>query len=360
MKKALIIEIGGSHSECIYSQAGFLNESGYNLKLICSQNLSERIKKLNLNNEVEYFNFGNSTADDWRLLRDLKRSIISKGESAVIFNTAGGNLIRNLLSFHYPAGIKFIGVLHDLGKLKESFTQKLINRKIRRYFVLNDYLKEDHPGALKIRVESFYPIFFPDFGKIELNKNEDVLWVCIPGNVEYSRRDYISLIDCLKLDKINPNVKFVLLGSSNHFNSDAADLRKRINDIGLQNQFIFFDGFVEESLFHSYINESELVMPLIHKDHPFFKEINGSKISGTFNLAFAHKKPILCEESFDKFEDFRENGIFYTRNDMIKLINKIADNKKIIDELNPQRYSNPKWSFNFQKEKYISFIEKLN
>ena len=357
MKKALIVEIGGSHSECIYSQAKFLSDSGYDLKLLCSENLRQRIEKLSLKCTVEYFKFGDSTASDWGLLRDLKRTLISSGECTVIFNTAGGNLVRNLLSFHYPGGLKFIGVLHDLGKLKESFTQKLINRKIRKYFVLNDYLKEDFAGSSKISLESFYPVFFPDYKKIELNKKNEELWICIPGNVEYSRRDYISLLDCLKNEKVNPNIKFILLGSSKHFNSDADDLKKKVNEFNLHDRFVFFDGFVEEDLFHSYIRECDLVMPLIHKSHPFFQEVNGLKISGTFNVAFAHKKPILCEDSFSKFEDFRENGIFYKMEDMIKLINKIADNKKIIDELSPRRYTNPKWSFEFQKEKYINFIE---
>ena len=360
MKKALIVEIGGSHSECIYSQTRFLTDSGYDLRLLCSENLRPRVKKLNPEQKVDYFKFGGSTASDWGLLRELKRTLISCGECSVIFNTAGGNLVRNLLSFHYPNEITFIGVLHDLGKLNDSFTQKLINRKIKKYFVLNDYLKEGFEDNSKISIESFYPVFFPDLKKIELNKKDEELWICIPGNVEYSRRDYVSLLECLKNEKLNPNIKFILLGSSKHFNSDADDLKKKLNDIELQGKFVFFDGFVEEDLFHSYIGESELVMPLIHKNHPYFQEVNGLKISGTFNAAFAHKKPILCEDSFSKFEDFRENGIFYKMEDLIKLINKIADNKKIIGELIPQSYTNPKWSFEFQKEKYINFIESGN
>jgi hypothetical protein len=132
----------------------------------------------------------------------------------------------------------------------------------------------------------------------------------------------------------------------------------KINKLSLMNQFVFFDNFVEECKFHSYLRASDIIMPLIHKSHSYFKEINGEKISGTFNLAFAHKKPILCEDCFDKFGDFQENGIFYKLENMIKIINGLSSDNSILINKASDMYRNPKWSFEFQRNKYIEFIEK--
>ena len=356
MKKAILVEIGGSHTECLYSQVRFLTESGYDLALVFSENLHDRIDRLGLKNEVSYYKFGTSTPEDWQSLRDIKKFIITKNECKVIFNTAGGNLIRNLVSFHYPSTIEFIGVIHDLSKLKNSFTQKLINRKIKKYFVLNDYLKDN--SINNISVESFYPVFFPDFKNIPLNKKVGEFWVCIPGNVEFSRRDYKSLVESLKKNKINDNVKFILLGSSGHFNSDADELMDKIKNLSLEKYFIFFDDFVPEELFHSYAIQCDLIMPLIHKSHPYFLEVDGYKISGNFNIAFAHKKPLLVENTFEKFGDFKENGIFYSPDNMISKINVLSADKNNFIDLKSRMYKDPKWLFEFQKEKYISFIEQ--
>jgi len=77
-----------------------------------------------------------------------------------------------------------------------------------------------------------------------------------------------------------------------------------------------------------------------------------NKVSGSFNLAFAYKKPLICEEKFSVFEDFRENGIFYHRQNMIDVINSSASQ----NENHHRFYRNEKWTFEYQSNRYLRFL----
>jgi hypothetical protein len=358
-KKAVLIEIGGSHTECLYSQILFLKNADFKVNIICSTNLKSKILDFNTYLSVHDYSFGINQGNDWKNLIELKRYLINNRYDKVIFNTSSGNLIRNLLTFHFPKDLEFIGVIHDINKLTQSFTQKLINRKIKKYFVLNDYILDTFLSKDRLSVESFYPIFHQNINKTPLSKPNGEFWICIPGSVEYERRDYLGLLKNLENENINDNIKFILLGTSKHFNSDAEDVKKRVHKLKIREHFLFFDNYIPDNEYQVFIEKSDVIMPLIHESHPMFKEINGFKISGSFNLAFAHKKPILCEESLNKFEDFKENGVFYTLESMVKVINDISSNIQKLEDLKQPMYKNPKWSFEFQKNKYISFLEKI-
>lgn len=357
-KKAVLIELSGSHSECLYSQILFLKNSHYDVHLICSKEFSSQNKIFKFTPKILWVRFGESQTGYWKNLIEIKRYIINNKFNKVILNTASGSLIRNLMTFHFPKEIEFIGVIHGVNKITQSFSQKLINRKVKKYFVLNDYITDNFLLKDSYNLTSFYPIFFPNFDEVQLNKGLNEFWICVPGSVEYSRRDYLSLIKRLEYEKINPAVKFIFLGKSNHNNSDARDLKERIFRLKINSQFVFFDDFIQDDIFHAFVKRSDLVTPLIHESHPYFKEINGFKISGSFNLAFAYKKPLLCEESFKKFEDFRENGIFYNLDTMINIINNLSLNKDSLELQKQNMYKNPKWDFDYQMNKYISFVEK--
>src|SRR5690606_6018145 len=108
------------------------------------------------------------------------------------------------------------GVLHGINKLKGSFTQKKINRKIKNYFLLNDYVldnlkKTSYPSDL--RFETYYPIDFPDFpNPPDINKNDREFWIGIPGQVEYKRRDYEGLVNAVSKITCKKSIRFLLLG----------------------------------------------------------------------------------------------------------------------------------------------------
>jgi hypothetical protein len=119
---------------------------------------------------------------------------------------------------------------------------------------------------------------------------------------------------------------------------------------------VTFDNFVPHDLFRSYLEKSDVIMPLIHPSKKEFRQFKGLKISGSFNLAFAHKKPLLCDKEFEEYEDFRENSFFYSNSQMVDVTNRLAEDSSLIK--NKILYKNPKWDFEFQRKKYVEFIEK--
>jgi hypothetical protein len=274
----------------------------------------------------------------------------------IIFNTASGVQVRNFLLSSLPSYIELIGVVHDTEKLLSSFTQKLITRRVRKYFVLNDYIVNSVNRKSSFRAESFYPVFFPEFEQTSIEKGDSEFWVCIPGWVEFIRRDYTSLLDNLESHKINSNIKFILLGHGGHPNNNLTQIRNKISKLNLSNRFITFDDFVSNDVFHGYLEKSDIILPLIHPAKDRFRQFKSLKISGSFNLAFAHKKPLVCEKTFEVNEDFRENAFFYSDNDMINVINRLAEDREQLKS--KVLYKNPKWDFEFQRKKYVNFIEE--
>lgn len=355
-RRVALVELGGSHAECLYSQLSFLETLEYDVYVLCSENLSHIVTYVP-NNRIQFFPIGKGTTSDWKSLIEIKRFLLENRFAKVILNTSGGNLIRNLLTFHFPFEMEFTGVLHDTIKLEKSFTQKLISRKVKKYLVLNDYIKDSFPLNKSFRLESFYPIFFPKYVYPAIEKDENEFWVCVPGSIEYRRRDYEGFIEIMKSQIPDQKVKILLLGNSKHLNSDSEDLKTKLKEYGIEKFFVFFEGFIGDDMYHAYVEKSDVIMPLIHHTHPIFDEVNGFKISGSFNLAFGHKKPLLCEEQFERFEDFRENAFFYDFDNLFGSINSLAGDKSVKEEKTKGMYKNPKWSFEFQRDKYIAFLE---
>ena len=113
--------------------------------------------------------------------------------------------------------------------------------------------------------------------------------------------------------------------------------------------FIFFDNYISNELFHDYIMQSDFILPLIHPNVPYYDLYLKYKISGSYNLAFAYKIPLLIEQSFSEVMDFQENSIFYNYKNINNIFNLINKNSK-------EFYQHPKWEFEYQKEKYLSFV----
>src|SRR5688572_28444174 len=94
---AALIELGGSHDECLYAQVLFLKERGYTVHLICTANLEPQVAGFQEVDQFLYFDFeGAGTLQSFRHLYRIRKHIIKYNITQVIFNTAEGNLVRNL------------------------------------------------------------------------------------------------------------------------------------------------------------------------------------------------------------------------------------------------------------------------
>jgi hypothetical protein len=256
----------------------------------------------------------------------------------------------------FPSGIKFFGTLHGVNKLVGSLTQKIISRRISNYYLLMDYMLEKamkvpHEG---LRFSVFYPIFHPKFPEASLpEKKEGHIWIAIPGAVEYKRRDYISLIEALAQVENKPKVRFFLLGNGYHSHGNGADLKQRIDALGLREYFVFFDGFVPDEIMHTCLRHCDAVMPLIHPINADMEKYLENQISGSFHRAFGYHKPLILHDYYQRYQDFRETGIFYNLENLTAFLQNLPQHLASFDE---GRYDNPKWTLAYQTERFISFL----
>lgn len=340
-----IVEISKSHEECIYTQASFLKDAGYSISLIAH---SDVIKQAN-----SYVNIFDSVEEVSFKSRNYIKSISYQVSLAkqlakfdkVIFNTASSSKkLRNIALFLKFYKVNVIGVLHDAKRLEKSFTQKIFSIKIKKYFVLNDFIKENYKIDTRLNLESFYPIYFPSYNTVSIKKGENEIWITIPGRLYYNRRNYKFLIEQLHLKEINKSIKFIILGDIN--TKDGLDFLSEVRSLQLDVHFIFFNKFISNDEYYSYIEKSDYILPLLNlNDKSYLK----SKITGTFNMAFGFKKVMICNEELGKINDIKENSILYKTDSLINILNDLkTDNMDV--------FNGGKWEYEFQKEKYLTFI----
>lgn len=353
--KIALIELTPSHEECIYSQVNYLKDAGYNITLIIHPKLRNQILRYeSLIDCLKIYDFdsSNSLVKNLKQIANLYNFLISENFEKVIFNTASSKKEIIILTHLLPKkGIKCFGTIHNLNKLNHSFSQKLISRNIKKYFVINDFLLESIKIKDKsISLESYYPIFFPKYENQKIHTKKDELWICVPGELDYKRRDYDLLIDVAKNIKDN-RLKFIILGKANKAKEDVQHFFSRIEQLKLKENFILFNSYVENQQFHSYVANSDYIMsPVDIKTDNYLKY----KITGAYNLAFSYRKPLLCDSNFKVIDDLNENSIFYeNQNQLEKTLRHL-----IKDRLSKENmYCNPKWEYKYQKRKYLNFLK---
>jgi hypothetical protein len=204
----------------------------------------------------------------------------------------------------------------------------------------------------KIELCSFYPIFFPQIDTPNIYKPKDEIWICIPGQVEYKRRDYESLFKSIAQYGLPAKIRLIFLGRCMHAHGDGIRVKKMIDNLGIKSQCLLFDGFVPIDLFFAYIKRSDFILPLIHPNSTESKAYGYEKVSGAFNVAFGFKKVMFCDEYYKDNIDFSDSCIFY-RPEELHLIFEHVDNHQ---RNTIKFYQNPCWDFSYQQKKYLSFL----
>jgi len=352
--KVVLIEFNNYHHECLYSQIRFLKEESANITLIISPKAKDKISSYtNIIDNVYYYDKKavHFFIKKFFILLKLYRFLASGKFDKVLFNTASSSktliFITMLLRFNR---VECMGTIHNLRKMNSSFSQKLIYLNIKKYFVINDFLlNSTQIDNAKVRLSSYYPIFFHDYGNIELNKPKEEKWICIPGEVNFKRRDYIILIESLLKSIHKDNLRFIILGKLKSDSNDTQTFLQLVKETKLENHFITFDTFVENDLFFSYLKASDYILANLQlNDDSYLKY----KVSGVLNLAFGLKKTVIIPTELKIIEDLSENTFFYKNSDELsKIFDSVSEN-----ENKPVYKPNSKMDFNFQKKKYIDFI----
>lgn len=357
-KKAAIIEFGTSHSECLYTFYLFFKESGYDVTLILNENLKDSADVFRDKCSVQFYSFEGkrNTIKSYAAIRNL---ITHENFSDVLFLSAGGVALRNFLMMPLPRKLRTSGILHNTDKLTRSITDKFIFRRIRRFFVLADFMLEYLPAQYMKKTQSIYTVYYPKLPSQHksIQKNENEFFIGIPGTVEFTRRDYNGLVKELEGKLINSNVKFILLGPGNNRDSNLREILTRIRSIGLENKFLHFENYLSDKDFSANLSLCDALLPLIHPDKDSYSKFIKYKISGTYNLSIGYKIPMLCHTSLDKIDDFRSTSLFYEHGKLCELINKLSSDKTYFEDIKSLLFLNEKYEFEYQRKRFLRFIE---
>lgn len=344
-----LIELAHSHDECMFSQINALQAVNAKIFLVCHPQVFERLSPHFVFEGVHIVENTGAAFGDLKNMRAVVRFLKENGIQKAVFNTAQGGHIRNL-RFMMPKQIECYGIIHTIKKFNESTTQKIIHKFIKKYAVLSDILKEGIKTEFRGKVTSYYPIEFPNFGKHRLKHSSDI-WVTIPGGIETRRKDLSALIPMIT--QTPDHVKFVFAGKSDPEKAEIQQLLNEINDAGLNDRMIHFDTYISNEEFYQLIRSSEFLMPLIHPDTPSSSEYPYNQISGSFNLSFGFRIPLLMHTAYAHLEDLRHSATFYdleTFGEDFQLATENSTNK--IAEI----VSNEKWQIDVQRSKYLQFI----
>lgn len=345
MAKIALIEINNFHDECLYSHILFLKSENHSVTLICNQKLKSRIENFPAD-EIVYLNL-NSKIQKYKSWFLVRRMILKQKISKVILNTAEKNIYK-LLMLPFPRSVEFIGTVHNIQKIKNSRKQRLIISKLDKILTLGKFIFRNlqEEKLTNKKANYYYPIFFEKHPQI-VQKPENEIWISIPGIIDFNKRDNQRIHGC----HIPENVKIIMLGRP--VGEEACEFLRQLKNHPTAGQFITFNEFISPDLFHSYIKASDYILPLIHENTESFSDFLRYKISGSYNLAFAYKIPLLLDESLKGIEDFRDNAIFYKPDELCGLFKELKPEKNAF-------YKNPELTFEHQNENYLNFIFDRN
>ena len=349
-EKLAIVELSNSHDECMLSQLVALKRRDCHVTMVSTEVIRERNPWFN--QYIDAFKkveVTGSAIGDLKKMLELLRFFKEEKISKVVFNTAQGGHVRNLCLFA-PSDIEFIGIIHTLNKFRGSFTQRIINRKIKKYFVLNDYFLKFIPEWQRKQVRSFYPLRFPQFPK-RLEKPEGEIWITVIGGVENRRKDLVGSVDLI--GQLPETARVIFLGKSDPGRQDFMDFHRELNQQGLAHRVLTFDHFVDQATFHAYMMNTDLVWTMIHPDAECAKEYFSNQIPGALNAALAYHVPMLNHKYYvERWSDL-QYSISYTRETFAA---DLIDGMKRQDQLRKSMGSSKNLQVEFQEENFAEYV----
>jgi len=350
-----LVELSDHHGECIYPQLRFLASAGIPVHLVCSEAVAARLRGTEEAASLATFRFGRRTGRDLPEIWRVRRHLLDLGVDTVVLNTARGSRVRNLMLL--PTGrLRFVGVAHIANKLSGGSTQFVVGRKTHTFLVLNDYILPHVRVTPASRVAGIYLIYFPPYRPLPVPKPKGEFWVCIPGQVEFKKRDYEALFDRISERSPDRGVQFVMPGAGPPTDRDGQRLREILDARGLTARFRLWDDFVDHDTFFSVLAASDLIMPLIHPRKPSHEEYLKYKVSGTFNLAFGFSLPMFCEESFAGIDDFDAGCLFYKESNLVERLNRLVRNPQPLADTRARLAAYSKFDFETQRQRYLEAL----
>lgn len=301
----VLIEVGGSHDECLLTQIRALKDAGKNGVVVLDRVLMERNQHL-LAEGIVLHGVEVNGRKKGKVARELARFIRLQQPEQVVFNTAQGTIVRNLCLWMSLSRIPFVGIVHTTRKFDGSFTQRIIHLKIKRYLFLSEFLLHKTQLPKGITADYFYPIDFPK-GKVSA-VDQRANRIVITGGVESRRKD---LEGFLAIAQQLSEFTFVFLGKSDPTKDEVKELKAKMESLGLQSRVQFFDDFVPDEVFFGELERAKYILPLVHPNTPSADQYFKNQISGGMTLSFAFKIPLLLHSAYAEIVEMKSAAFYY-------------------------------------------------
>lgn len=350
-KTVALIEFGGSHDECLLTQAEAIRSADWEIVLVVDPSIYARNPQLvALCRTVHLVQPTGKAFGDLKLMRNLVKTLKKEGVSKAVFNTAQGGHIRNL-ALLMPGSITCYGIIHTIRKFQGSFTQQVIHKAIRRYVVLSDDLLKRVRVPKGVTVGSFYPICYPQ-PNLEVEKSEGERWITITGGVENRRKDLSGLVEFI--ESAPPECRFIFLGKTDTKREDVQTLLQELGARKLTDHIRYYTHFVDHVTFDAVLRKTDLLLPLIHPGTPSADEYISNQISGAFTLSWAYHIPLLVHEAYRGEEDLAKSAFFYSQENAASVVRKAIDEREVVSA---RIAAEPKWQVEVQYRNYLELLE---
>lgn len=341
-----LLELGGSHDECLFTQLVALHKYERDVILITDQVVHDRNPHFEpYIDEVKILNPAVLKKRRVGELRRLIKFLEKRGVTHLVLNTAQGEVVRDLCLLGLFTSIEFIGIVHTTRKFKGSFTQRIINRKVKKYLLLSEYLLSTITSPKGISVDYFYPITFPSL----IKREHEGVNITIIGGVEKRRKDLEGF--CVLLQKVSGKVQFIFLGKSNSEDEEVQWLKEQISLMERDEQVTMYNSFVQLEEFYNVLAETDLILPLVHPDTPSADQYFRNQISGAMSVSFAHKIPMLIHDHYSFITEMKQASFYYDLTTDFAAISK-EDIQQKVDAMRARKEYHP----NYQENKYLDFI----
>ena len=342
MNKVLIVEFNNYHEEVILPQVEFLNAEKREVHLyINSDIMNKNIDfKCSYINKIVAKNKFTKLSSIFSILYYIKKNQID----TVIFNTLNCKYV-SILNIFLSKRLKKIAIVHNV----DTFEKNSLD--LKNFFVLSENVLENVKQEYKSQYNFnyFYPLIYnmPTFNSYSNSK----LKVVIPGLVEFSRRDYLGLLDILKDTTLN-NIEFIILGNIDKL--DGPIVYEKIQEYKLEKNIHVYHGFIPYNVYFNTLQTADLIMPLIHPNIENFEKYHTTKITAAFSMAFSFKVPLILYNSLYKLDEFKSYSIGYTMETLALELSKL--DKTELKNLNESMRNSKKFTFEYQRKNYIDFL----
>lgn len=383
-----LVELASSHDECLLTQIHALKSINCWVLLVTNELVRERNQHLEQlvdewilvdhRGENKRKGLTGAAIGDALIIRRLMRTLKQKDVDKVVFNTAQGGHVRNACLFSLFRKMEFIGVVHTTRKFQGSFTQRMIHLKIKKYFVLGEFLRDDVASAPlshldfvsisgsaaaersrshrkpNIQISHFYPIDFPKSnGEIEIR--EDQTHIALIGAVETRRKDLDGFLSLIK--QCDDSIHFHFLGKADPQHSEVIRLKDQLKSMGRSKHVTFHDSYINFDTIDEILRKSSAVLPLIHPNTPSSEEYFRHQIPGAMSIALGYHLPLLMHDDYRTIDELKAASIYYAVDSFGDALVELHRREK---DIRNAMKSNGAYSSHHQYKRYLMLVMQEN